>query len=186
MRMLMGVYAMRAWSRERAGLRRSIGSIAAAGLLSLLAFRAEAAGEKDSPVASKAKLPIVLVVGRSAVLENLPIQEAKLIFLAEKQFCDGKRVIPINHKPLADTRVAFDRLVLGMTPEQVGKYWIDRKIRGQGDPPKSVHDVALLLKMVANLTGAISYVRADQLTAEVKPLRIDGKSYQDGGYPLKE
>ena len=79
-------------------------------------------------------------------------------------------------------------LVAGlMVPTKiVAKYWIDRKIKGQGDPPKSIAVVSLLLKVVGMLEGAISYVRADQLTPDVKALRVDGKVHQDRDYPLRE
>ena len=33
---------------------------------------------------------------------------------------------------------------------------------------------------------AVSYVREDQLTPDVKALRVDGKAYQDRDYPLRE
>ena len=151
-----------------------------------LAWSPVAGANEKAGLVPGARPPLVLVVSRKTALENLTFLEVRLVFLAQKQFVSGKRVIPLNHSPLTETRVAFDRLVLGLTPDQAGKYWIDRKIKGQGDPPKSIAVVSLLLKVVGMLEGAISYVRAEQLTPDVKALRVDGKVHQDRDYPLRE
>jgi hypothetical protein len=42
----------------------------------------------------------------------------------------------------------------------------------------------VLQRVVARLGGAIAYVRAREVTDEVKIVRIDGKRPGDAGYPI--
>ena len=65
----------------------------------------------------------------------------------------------INHPPKTVDRVGFDQVVLGMDPETVGRFWIDRKIRGGSGPPRTVESLATLRRVVEKLPGALGYLR---------------------------
>jgi hypothetical protein len=71
-----------------------------------------------------------------------------------------------------------------MNPEEVTRYWIDRKIRGQSGPPKSIDSPDLLQRVVARLAGAIGYVNAGEMRSEVQAVRIDGRLPGESGYPV--
>jgi hypothetical protein len=71
-----------------------------------------------------------------------------------------------------------------MTPEQVARYWIDRRIRGYSGAPKAVDPANVLQKVVAKLPGSISYVRQHELSDGVKIVKIDGKLPGEAGYPI--
>jgi hypothetical protein len=105
--------------------------------------------------------------------------------LGELVNSSGKRLVPLNLTSAARERAAFDKLVLNMSPEQVARYWIDRKIRGNSGPPKSIEAADLLQRVVARLDGAIGYAPAGPIHADLKIIRIDGKAPNDSGYPLE-
>ena len=79
----------------------------------------------------------------------------------------------------------FDQAVMGLKAEAVGRFWIDRRIRDQSGPPKSVPSVDLAVRLVMSLPGAIGYVRSDMLNPKVQALTIDGKSPGQKGYLLE-
>jgi len=83
------------------------------------------------------------------------------------------------------TLIAFDKLVLEMSPDEVGRYWIDRKIRGQTGAPRTLPSVDLVRRVVASLGGTIAYLRATDVTADLEVLTIDCHHPTDPGYPLK-
>jgi hypothetical protein len=77
--------------------------------------------------------------------------------------------VPINAPPGSDARIVFDRAVLRLDPDSVGRFWIDRRIRGLGLPPRHVADVGTIVRVVEKLNGAISYVTEDRIQgAKVK------------------
>jgi ABC-type phosphate transport system substrate-binding protein len=70
----------------------------------------------------------------------------------------GTRVVPLNFPPRHEVRINFDRSVLQMSPDEVARYWIDRKIRGGNPPPKAVESAQLICRLVAKLPGSVGYV----------------------------
>jgi hypothetical protein len=71
-----------------------------------------------------------------------------------------------------------------MSDDEVGRFWVDRKIRGQGEPPRALPSPAHVVKVVAKFPAAISYIAVDKITPDVKPVKIDGMAYTDPGYAL--
>ena len=128
---------------------------------------------------------LAVVVDRNSPVSGLTLPELRRIFTGGgANDPSGQRFLPFNQSPRATDRVGFDRVVLGLSSEDVSQFWIDRKIRGLGGPPRSVDSVALLLRLITRLPGAITYARPSQLTKDVRAVPIDGKLPSDPGYPL--
>lgn len=146
--------------------------------LSPLVLGARAAGAEARGV------ELAVVVALNSPLKDLSLSDLRRIYTSEP-FSDpkGTRLVPLNHPPRTTDRVGFDRLVLGMDPETVGKFWLDRRIRGQPGAPRTVDSLAMLLKVVAKLPGAIGYVRPQYLR-EVSALKIEGTLPGKPGYRL--
>lgn len=133
------------------------------------------------------RVVLTVFVARESSLQGLKTSELKRIFTNQGDSdASGQRYVPFNHPPHTTDRVAFDRLVLGMSADDVSQFWIDRKIRGLPGPPRSVDSLSMLLRLVARLPGAISYARQAQLgtDTDVRAIRIDGKLPNEPGYPL--
>jgi hypothetical protein len=75
-------------------------------------------------------------------------------------------------------------VVLGLEPDDVARFWIDQRIRGQAGAPRAI-PVAMLIRVVPQLPGAIGYVRVHELGAGMKAITIDGKKAGDAGYLLQ-
>ncbi len=93
------------------------------------------------------------------------------------RWASGERAVPLNLPRGSAARDAFDRAVLGLSPEESERYWIDRKIRGGAPPPALAPDPATVLRTVAQTPGGIGYVPAGATGAEVRVIATvrDGK-----------
>jgi ABC-type phosphate transport system substrate-binding protein len=129
---------------------------------------------------------LVLVVGKSSPISNISKAELGRVFSGEPVKIEGQSVVPFGLAPGLAERQAFDQVVLGMSPEEVSKYWIDRRIRGQGNPPKSAPSSEVMAKVVSSFPSAMGYLPAADLTPALKPIAIDGKAYTDHGYLLAQ
>jgi hypothetical protein len=127
---------------------------------------------------------LVVVVARGSGLTNISRGDLRRCFAGEPVTATGRQLVPFNASPSSPERVGFDKAVLGMTPDQVGRYWVDRKIRGQRPAPRSLPSAVYITKVVAKFPGAIAYLPADQLTADVQPVAIDGVAHSDAGYDV--
>jgi len=129
---------------------------------------------------------VVVVVARGSRLTNISRADLARCFLGDPVSGGGKTLVPFNAATGTLERVGFDRAVLKMTPDEVGRYWVDRKVRGQSGPPRSLPSSAHIAKVVAKFPAAISYVPVDQLTAEIQAVQIDGVAYTDPRYDITQ
>lgn len=142
-------------------------------------------GARELYAAEPATLVLVLVTSKELQVRDIPFGVARRAFLGDPTELGDRRVVPFNY-PVGDPlREAFDRLLLNMDPDQVGRYWVDRRIRGQGMPPKTAPSRQLMRAIVGRVPGVLGYLPSDYLDASVQPLTIDGKRHTDPGYPLK-
>ena len=138
------------------------------------------------PVRAGNDVSLALIVSPNSKLTSISMADLRRVFQSERLTDpDGHRLIALNHPPKTVDRVGFDQVVLGMDPEGVGRFWIDRKIRGGSGPPRTVESLATLRRVVEKLPGAIGYIRPGQLSNEVRAIRVDGKLPEDAGYPVR-
>jgi hypothetical protein len=128
---------------------------------------------------------LALVVSKASPIQALSQFELKKLYLGSNiNDPSGERILAFNQAPNSPDRVAFEQRVLGMSPEEVARYWIDRKIRGEGGAPKAVGSVELLQRVVSKMEHSVAYVRVDQVRPEVRIVAIDGAVPGDPAYRL--
>lgn len=129
-------------------------------------------------VAFAAANDLVVVVHPSVPKQSLDEFELEAIFLTSRRYWAGSQVIvPFNLPPREEGRVLFDRVVLRMDPDEVGRFWLDRRVRGGPPPPRQAPDALTAVRLVARLEGAIAYAPLGVPLADVRIVaRIhDGK-----------
>jgi len=132
------------------------------------------------------RVTLAVFVAKDSNLQNLKMNELRRIFTnADDSGFSGRRSVPFNHPARSNDRVGFDVTVLHMKPEDVSRFWIDRKIRGLPGPPRAVDSLSQLLRLVSRTSGGLGYARPSQLTNDVRAIRIDGKLPSEPGYPLQ-
>jgi ABC-type phosphate transport system substrate-binding protein len=113
--------------------------------------------------------PIDIIVHPGSPITQLTAVEAEAIFTRSMtRWRDGSALIPLNLPSGSAERDRFDRVILKLDPDEVTRFWFDRRVRGMGLPPKQVRDSTLMLGVISNLRGAIGYVPASFSHAGVK------------------
>jgi ABC-type phosphate transport system substrate-binding protein len=104
---------------------------------------------------------LLVIVHAELQVERVSGYEIEALFTrAQTRWDDGSTVYPFSFPAGSSPRESFDRVVLRLSPEQVGRFWLDRRIRGLGMPPKQVPTATMMVQIVANLPGSIGYVPA--------------------------
>jgi len=173
----MGLLIMaRRWPSSFAWIRRVLtAAVLAVGLLL-------AAGAAAPPPSTT---ELVVVVGAGSALRDISRRALRRAYLGDVTEERGVRLVPLNQPPGAPARVTFDRALLGLDPDAIARFWIDQRIRGQGSAPRAIPTVPLLLRVLAQLPGGISYLRRSDLPANasgVRVITVDGKKLGDAGY----
>jgi ABC-type phosphate transport system substrate-binding protein len=168
-----------------AAIRRALALalIASTALLAPGAPRGQPAVRDSAPLTG----PIAVIVHPTNRLANLSRGELRSIFLRHRSSWAGGAdpILMLNWPPRHPIRVRFDKAVLGLSPDEAAAYWIDRRIRGQGLPPRSTASTILLVAIVARNREAIAYVPLASVTRQVKVLRVDGLPPGQPSYPLR-
>jgi hypothetical protein len=117
--------------------------------------------------------PLAVFVHPSSATKVIGRQELAAIFMSRKQHWDGGgRVLAFNYAARHPVRVQFDRAVLGMSPNEVARYWIDQRIRGGNPPPRQVPNGALIPRLVEQLEYSIGYAPAADITQRVRVVAL--------------
>lgn len=134
-----------------------------------------------SPLQSSAGAPrveIVVIANKAANVAKISRDELRPIFQTKKSTLpDGTDARPFNLPDASATRHAFDEAVLGLDPDRVTRYWIDRRIRGGDRPPPIAASSALMVKLVAKTSGGLGYVEPAAVDPSVKVVAkiVDGQ-----------
>ena len=127
---------------------------------------------------------LALITNVSNGLTSLGRHELRRIFLGEGNGVGNQIITPFNLPPGTAPRILFDRTILAMTSDEIVKYWIDHRIRGQSGPPRNMPNPEIMVKIVARFTGALAYVPLAFVNATVRVVRLEGRLPQDPGYPI--
>jgi hypothetical protein len=127
---------------------------------------------------------LVVVVAKGSPVTNISRSDLKRCFTGETISAGGKTLVPFNAAPNTPDRAGFDKAVLGMSPDEVGRFWIDRKVRGQSAAPRSLPSPAHVAKVAAKFPGAIGYLQADQITSDIQAVSVDGVAHTDAKYNI--
>jgi ABC-type phosphate transport system substrate-binding protein len=121
---------------------------------------------------------LAVIANPAVPVKSLSTSELASIFTrATRTWKDGSAIRAINLQPSSPERVAFDRAVLHMEPEQSAQYWVDRMVRGEEAAPKAIAKADIVLRLVPTLAGSIGYVPEDKVDDKMKVLAFirDGR-----------
>lgn len=101
---------------------------------------------------------LVVVVHPRAPVAKLDELELEAVFRTLRRFWGTSLpIIPFNLPPKTPLRTAFDSAVLRMDPQEVARFWLDRRVRSGPPPPRQAPDAPTVVRLVARLEGAIGY-----------------------------
>jgi len=128
--------------------------------------------------AAETSVRLAVIANPAVPVKSLGGAELAAIFSrATRTWKDGTAIRPLNLQPNSPERVAFDRAVLHLDPEQSAQFWVDRMVRGEEPAPKAIAKADIVVRVVPTLGGAIAYIPEDKVDDKVKVLAFvrDGK-----------
>lgn len=132
-----------------------------------------------------ASIQLAIVVGASTALKGISFYRLRALFLGRVISFSGGRLIPFNRVTNTPYRILFDQVVLDMDPEEVARYWVDRKIRGETGAPDAFDNAEQLKNMLQRVPNSVGYVDARDLVGPIRAIPVDGKLPGDPAYPVR-
>ncbi len=139
----------------------------------------------SSSAAGKTTETIAVIVNKKNPINNITRVRLREIYLKHRRtWSNGQTIIGINAARNSPLRKSFQLMVMKMTQQQIGAYWVKQSVKGRGRPPRASAS-GLARRLVAALPGAIAYVRLRDVDATVKVVNIDKRQPTDAGYHLR-
>ena len=112
---------------------------------------------------------LVVVVHKGNPAKVLTREDLRPIFQTNRtEWPDGTHAVPVNLLEDNPLRQEFDAAILGLDPDRVERYWIDRKIRGGERPPRKLSTPAAVLRVVSSDRGGVGYMAASDVNDSVR------------------
>ena len=140
------------------------------------------------PASTLQRGDLAIIVHKSNPIENLSLAELREYFLAERSHWSTRQKIRVAMRETGSPeREAVLRLICGMSRDQdFTTHFLRARFSEQVvDEPRSLDSAPNMIRFVANVSGAIGYVRADEVDPSVRVIRVEDLSPGDPGYKLK-
>ena len=131
--------------------------------------------------------PIAIVVHPDTDIANLTLAQLRKIFLADELYWpDRSRIVLLVRAPTAYERTFVLDRIYEMSEADFRSYWIKKMFRAEvPSGPRVVFSNNMAIGLVTAIPGSIAFMRASDVTPDVKVVRIDGKLPEEDGYPLR-
>ena len=113
-----------------------------------------------SAIAGSAQTPaFVIVVNKANPVKMLPIVELRRIFMKQsRMWPHAEPMVPVDWDSTAEIRQVFSKQVLNRSVREMAEYWVQQSMTQGIAPPSTQRSARAVLRFVAGVPGAISYV----------------------------
>lgn len=118
-------------------------------------------------------LPFVVIVNKSNPIASLPVTELQRVFRKQtRMWRHGESMVPVDWDATSEVREEFTRLVMGRSVREMSDFWIQQSITQGLAPPSTQKSTRAILRFVASVPGAISYVPRGEADESVKVVSV--------------
>jgi hypothetical protein len=113
-----------------------------------------------------------LVANPAVGVASVSKADLKRVYTGKKSQLGGAKVVPMMVVETNPAVAAFLADVLGMSPAEFKKYWVDTQIKGEGTAPPSQKSSAAAVAVVSEIPGGIAIVEKSAVTGAVKEVAV--------------
>jgi ABC-type phosphate transport system substrate-binding protein len=118
--------------------------------------------------------PFVVIVNNSNPITSLPVTELQRIFRKQtRMWRHGESMVPVDWDATSEVRREFSRLVMGRSVREMADFWIQQSMTQGLAPPSTQRSTRAILRFVASVPGAISYVPRGEADGSVKIISVN-------------
>jgi ABC-type phosphate transport system substrate-binding protein len=156
-------------------------------ILPAFALAALVAAAKPAAVPPQDAEPLAIVVNRSNPMSEISLADLRKLYRGQRsRWSNGRRVTLVMRDPGTPEREAILQTLYGVDEDEYRRGFLQAVFTGEAiGAPRVLATPNGVLRFVFNVPGAIGYVRASEVDATVKTLRVDGHLPGDAGYRLE-
>ncbi len=113
-----------------------------------------------------------VVTSPTSPITSISKSDLKRVFTGKKRDVSGVKVVPFMLSDAIPAAPSFLKDVLGMSPEEYKKFWIDSQVKGEGTAPATQKSSATAILVSADIPGALAVVEKSAVNATVKEVTV--------------
>jgi ABC-type phosphate transport system substrate-binding protein len=126
------------------------------------------------PRVSSSQAPaFVVIVNKANPVKTLPTVELRRIFMKQsRMWPHAEPMVPVDWESTAEIRQVFSKQVLNRSVREMAEYWVQQSMTQGIAPPSTQRSARAILRFVASVPGAISYVPPGEVDDTVNVVAI--------------
>ena len=124
--------------------------------------------------ASTEIIPFVVIVNTANPVKSLTPAELRRIFMKQsRMWPHGEQAVPVDWDSTHYLRAVFSKQVFNRSVREMAEYWVQQSMTQGLTPPSTQRSARSVLRFVASVPGAISYVPPSEVddTVRVVPIK---------------
>jgi len=118
-------------------------------------------------------IPFVVIVNNANPVATLTEAELRRIFRKEsRMWPHGEPMVPVDWDSTLYLRAVFSKDVLKRSVREMAEYWVQQSMTQGLTPPSTQRSARAILRFVASVPGAISYVPPSEVDDTVRVVTI--------------
>ena len=123
--------------------------------------------------ASTEIIPYVVVVNKANPVKSLTALELRRIFMKQsRMWPHGEPMVPVDWDSTHYLRSVFSKNALSRSVREMQEYWVQQSMTQGLTPPSTQRSARAILRFVASVPGAISYVPPSEVDDTVSVVVI--------------
>jgi ABC-type phosphate transport system substrate-binding protein len=115
----------------------------------------------------------VIVVNKANPVKSLTVTELRRIFMKQtRMWPHAESVVPVDWDATSEIRQAFSRQVLNRSVREMAEYWVQQSVTQGLAPPSTQKSSRAVLRFVASVPGAISYMPPSEVDDSVSTVKV--------------
>lgn len=117
----------------------------------------------------------VVIVNKTNPVKTLPASELRRIFLKQsRMWPHAEPMVPVDWDSTSAIRQVFTKQVLNRSVREVAEYWVQQSMTQGLGSPSTQRSARAVLRFVASVPGAISYVSPADVDDTVNVVKVTG------------
>ena len=123
--------------------------------------------------ASTEIIPFVVIVNNANPVTSLSTSELRRIFMKQQRMWPhGEPMVPVDWDSTHYLRAIFSKDVLSRSVREMQEYWVQQSMTQGLTPPSTQRSARAVLRFVASVPGAISYVPPSEVDETVRVMPV--------------
>jgi ABC-type phosphate transport system substrate-binding protein len=123
--------------------------------------------------ASTQIIPFVVIVNNANPVKSLTPLELRRIFMKQsRMWSHGEPMVPVDWDSTHYLRSVFSRDALDRSVREMQEYWVQQSMTQGLRPPSTQRSARAVLRFVASVPGAISYVPPSEVDETVRVVPV--------------